>query len=162
MNVCSAFLPFSESQKHTFTYSLCTLCHVSDFKSLQHEFLFWNMVGLAYPYIIYKCISVSLFLQLHLLFPSGGVAMHCSPIHALLFFLLGKLQRYSQGIVFVFPPNQPPMQTFFWLYSHAILPNVHGAGTRDETPRMSGWEAIVKPHLFCLFFVGCSFRRKQN
>lgn len=29
MNVCSTFLPFSESQKHTFTYSLCTLCHVN-------------------------------------------------------------------------------------------------------------------------------------
>lgn len=132
MNVCSAFLPFSESQKHTFTYSLCTLCHVSDFKSLQHEFLFWNMVGLAYPYIIYKCISVSLFLELHLLFPSGAVAMHCSPIHALLFFLLGKLQRYSQGIVFVLPPNQPPMQTFFWL-------------VMQSSPMFMGQEHVMKP-----------------
>lgn len=53
-------------------------------------------------------------------------------IHALLFFLLGKLQRYSQGIVFVFPPNQPPMQTFFWL-------------VMQSSPMFMGQEHVMKP-----------------
>ena len=99
---CLLFYHSLNAKTHLHLFSLCqphtaAKAETSDFKSLYSTMNACSGIWSVKQTLISKywsintSLSLSFLIYIIILFPSIGVAIHCSAIHALLFFLLGKL-----------------------------------------------------------------------